>query len=145
MKRIDIEEIGVEVLTRPQPSGQSKVAQQITAREAQLFDSLLSSNPPQPSGQSKVAQQITAREAQLFDSLLSSNPPQPSGQSKVAQQITAREAQLFDSLLSSNPPQTSANERPYRDTDTISTAQLNSVKSGKDDQGQSEQTQSPLL
>ncbi|GFO32628.1 RNA polymerase ii-associated protein 3 [Plakobranchus ocellatus] len=47
MKRIEIEEIGVEVASRPQRSlaGQSELAQKITAKEEQAFDSRFTITP----------------------------------------------------------------------------------------------------
>lgn len=48
LKRIEIEEIGIEVASRPHRSSatQSETVQKITAKEEQAFDSLFTSSPP---------------------------------------------------------------------------------------------------
>ena len=125
MKRIEIEEIGVETVSRPQRSSavQSEVVQKITAKEEQTFASLFTVNQSQSSTTGQTSgekDELTKLQLNTLNSSKDHNVHKSNGLSEIPQSKTntnpskvslSTTAPHADLLEQSEAPKTSSAEK----------------------------------
>ena len=125
MKRIEIEELGVETVNRPQRSSavQSEVVQKITAKEEQTFDSLFTVNQSQSSTTVQTSgekDELTKLQLSTLNSSKDHNVHKSNGLSEIPQSKTntnpskvslSTTAPQTDLLEQSEAPKTSSAEK----------------------------------